>query len=213
MPITPITLEELFGPGGFLRVPPIIDAPFVSGNTTPLEQEVLYTLVRRNYIHNAFEFGTFDGRSTLTIAQAISDDGKVFTLDLPRVMDAMLPIQDHKNPTFKDCDERGFIGKTEKLFTNHPLQRKIIQIWEDSAQLQTERFPKMNFIFVDASHSYEYVLNDTIKALQLAAPGCIILWHDYPGWPGVKKGLDEALHLETAYHILPTSLVLLKVVL
>ena len=43
----------------------------------------------------------------------------------------------------------------------------------------------MDFIFVDGSHSYDYVLNDSRKALSLLRGGKgIILWHDYPGWTG-----------------------------
>jgi hypothetical protein len=51
----------------------------------------------------------------------------------------------------------------------------------------------VDFVFVDGSHSYEYVLNDSRHALKLIRNGKgVILWHDYGTfWKGVKKALDE----------------------
>ena len=53
----------------------------------------------------------------------------------------------------------------------------------------------MDFVFVDASHAYEYVLNDSRIALNLLRQGKgIILWHDYnrpEWWPGVLKALNR----------------------
>ena len=47
-------------------------------------------------------------------------------------------------------------------------------------------------MFIDGSHSYDYVRNDTKKALEILAPGGVVLWHDFvPGWPGVMEYLDE----------------------
>ena len=50
----------------------------------------------------------------------------------------------------------------------------------------------MDFIFVDGSHSYEYVLNDSDKARKLLRDGRgVIVWHDYGDWDGVTKALNE----------------------
>jgi hypothetical protein len=45
---------------------------------------------------------------------------------------------------------------------------------------------------VDGSHSYEYVMSDSERALALLAgkPGTIV-WHDYGTWPGVTLALNE----------------------
>ena len=57
---------------------------------------------------------------------------------------------------------------------------------------------KFDFMFIDASHSYENCLNDTATAFQFVRQGGIITWHDYNGWPGVTKALNEARHLYPA---------------
>ena len=38
---------------------------------------------------------------------------------------------------------------------------------------------KFDFLFIDGSHQFEHVIEDSLLALNLVAPGGIILWHDY----------------------------------
>jgi hypothetical protein len=48
-------------------------------------------------------------------------------------------------------------------------------------------------MFVDGSHSYEYVLSDTEAAWKMVKSGGLILWHDYDSrwWPGVTRALNQ----------------------
>jgi len=54
---------------------------------------------------------------------------------------------------------------------------------------------RYDFIFVDANHDYDSVMNDTSVAFEVLAPGGVILWHDYrhiyyfPGMAGVPEAL------------------------
>jgi hypothetical protein len=71
---------------------------------------------------------------------------------------------------------------------------KICQLYGDSATFDFTPFFGMDFIFIDGSHSYEYVLNDSRKAIQLLREGKgVILWHDYATewWEGVTKALND----------------------
>ena len=49
-----------------------------------LEVMVIAALAREAAPANAFEIGTFDGRTTLNIAANLRAGGKVWTLDLPK---------------------------------------------------------------------------------------------------------------------------------
>jgi len=63
-----------------------------------------------------------------------------------------------------------------------------------------------DFAFIDASHAYEYVLNDSRKVLA-GLPGGhgTILWHDYGvGWRGVTRALHELRRDEPAFRGLRT---------
>lgn len=72
-----------------------------------------------------------------------------------------------------------------------------------------------DFVFVDGSHTYEYVMSDSEKALGLLPnDGGVVLWHDYGEWPGVTRALNELQAGDQRFaglrHIEGTSLALLS---
>ncbi|MBD3183553.1 class I SAM-dependent methyltransferase, partial [Candidatus Poribacteria bacterium] len=89
-------------------------------------------------------------------------------------------------------------------------------LYGDSADFDfSPYFGTMDFVLVDGSHSYEYVLSDTDNALKLLKNGKgIILWHDYGHWDGVTKALNELYESSEVFrslkHIDGTSLVCFK---
>lgn len=50
---------------------------------------------------------------------------------------------------------------------------------------------KIDWVYVDADHSYEGCLNDLERSLEILKPGGIIFGDDYGGKPGVTKAVDE----------------------
>lgn len=96
-------------------------------------------------------------------------------------------------------------------------EKNIIQLFGDSARFDYAPYlGRMDVIFIDGSHSYEYVRNDTEVALKLAGPSALILWHDYqPFWSGVVRHLEELHSTRDMFkglrHIEGTSLVFLEV--
>jgi len=76
-------------------------------------------------------------------------------------------------------------------FLGTDAARKITQLFGDSATFDFSPY-RAELIFVDASHAYDYVRNDSAKALALLADSRgVIVWHDYGEWPGVTRALDE----------------------
>lgn len=53
----------------------------------------------------------------------------------------------------------------------------------------------VDFLFVDADHSYEAACDDIRDWYRYVRPGGIVAGHDYgqPMWPGVKRAVDEVL--------------------
>jgi predicted O-methyltransferase YrrM len=161
------------------------------GNVSTVELAVINGLVQRAQAQKIFEIGTFDGRSSLNMLLNAADSATVHTLDLPpdRALTTELPI------------ERGdvqFIQKSEsgERWKKYQVAGRIRQLFGDSATFDFSPFHgQMDFIFVDGSHSYQYVRNDTVAALNLCSPnGAVILWHDYDGaWPAVTVYLNELL--------------------
>jgi len=67
--------------------------------------------------------------------------------------------------------------------------------------MRPERFDETPYLkqcdlnFIDGSHAYSYVKNDTEKALRMLKNGGLILWHDYRyrnlETSGVRRYLNE----------------------
>ena len=138
-----------------------------------------------------FEFGTSTGRTTCGLA-SIGEDAEVFTLNLP-----------------PEADQRygPYIGK---LIETCPYRHRIRQLFGDSRDFDTKPYTKsMDYVFVDADHSYEGVKSDTKKAFEMLAPGGIVVWHDYaPKSPGVYGYLSELSEARSLFRIKNTCLVL-----
>ncbi|WP_441280326.1 class I SAM-dependent methyltransferase [Tardiphaga sp. 862_B3_N1_1] len=138
-----------------------------------------------------FEFGTYTGRTTCGLA-SIADDVKVFTLNLP-------PADDPRYGPY--------IGT---LIKTSPYRDRVEQLFSDSRTFDTSAFASsMDYVFVDADHSYEGVKNDTLKAFEMLKPGGMVIWHDYaPKSPGVFGYLQELSHERPLFRIRNTCLVL-----
>lgn len=161
-----------------------------SGGVSLFELVVLGSFVRTYRPRNIFEFGTFQGRTTLNFALNSPAHARIVTLDLPR--------EDLEKTRLQiDFADRKHIDKPVSgeffLKSALPVKKKISQVFGDSAVFDFSPYAgTMDFIFIDGSHHYEYVKNDSEKALGLLKKRKgIIIWHDYGYWPGVTRALNE----------------------
>jgi predicted O-methyltransferase YrrM len=137
-----------------------------------------------------FEFGTYRGQTTCGLA-SVCRGAHVFTLNLPPELDARYAQ---------------YIGSN---IAKSPDKSRITQLFCDSKSFDTSPYAKsMDYIFIDADHSYEGVKSDTQKALEMLKPGGIIVWHDYAAKsPGVIEYINKLSHQLTLFRIKKTCLV------
>ena len=161
----------------------------VAGNISPAELMIIAALVKQRKPALCFEIGTFDGRTTENIAANQPENGHCYTLDLPPegAETAALPLA---------CGDITYIKKDQSgaRISQAAREGKITQLYGDSAVFDfSPYFGNVDLMFVDGSHSYDYVLDDTEKAHQMVRPGGLILWHDYDSnwWPGVTRALNQ----------------------
>jgi precorrin-6B methylase 2 len=157
----------------------------VNGNTSLYELIVISGIVKNKNPLTILEIGTFDGRTTLNFALNTLAECKIYTLDLP-------PSEKDKTSFAIEENEMQYINKPESgaRFKNFSDAGKIIQLFGDSATFDFSVLPKADLIFIDGSHAYDYVINDSLKCFQMLKPNGIMLWHDYGVWEGVTKGLE-----------------------
>lgn len=204
--ISQIDISQIVTEEVFIK---ILEPNAVNGNILPLELIFINQLIKFFNPENIFEIGTFDGRTTLNMAANSLEGSKIFTLDLPgdKINNTKLPIAEG-DVAHIDKDVSG------KRFLKSNYSNKIKQLYGDSATFNFSPYlNKIDFVFVDGSHSSEYVLNDSEIAMKLLKNNQgIILWHDY-GMDSVTKSLNK-LYLEDEkfkdlQHLRDTSLVYL----
>jgi predicted O-methyltransferase YrrM len=136
----------------------------------------------------------------------------VYTLDLPRGGAVATAAPIHR-------DEIQYAtGQTlGERFRRTDAETHIVQLEGDSGTFDFSPFEgRMDFVFIDASHTFEYVVNDSLHAIEmLGAGGGIIVWHDYGRWDGVTAALNELRKRHPAFndvvHVAGTTLAVLRV--
>jgi hypothetical protein len=162
--------------------------PEVTHSIAFVEAFALGVLLQKIKAGRVFEFGTNRGISTTQLALNVGQNGRVFTLDLPR-----------KNRQTKfDIKLTGDLEvayQTEKadLIPKNLLAR-VIFLEQDSALFDESSYAAtMDAVFVDGAHIYEYVRNDSEKGWRMLRPGGMIIWHDFrPQTPDVMRYLFES---------------------
>lgn len=149
---------------------------------------VLAVLCKAAGARTFFEIGTNRGRTALAVART-NPEIEVFTLDLPSAEaggETALDLTVADKLLFDDW-RRG------EAFEGEPEADRIVQLLGDSASFDFSGYEgTMDVVFIDGSHSYPYVTNDTAVALRMLSDDGMIVWDDYPGFPGVIQGVLDA---------------------
>ncbi|MEM3484232.1 MAG: class I SAM-dependent methyltransferase [Candidatus Methanomethyliaceae archaeon] len=147
-----------------------------------------------------FEIGTAYGGTTVLMAANLSDDAQISTLDLPLGCERRTSCY---GPTITDQE----LGA---CFRGTVHERKIRQLYGDSRFFDFSPWKgQVDLVFIDGGHEYEVVQNDTRKALDMISPQGIVVWHDYPSWPGVYRVVHDLARTEPIFQIRHTRLALL----
>jgi len=179
--------------------------PACDGGLPYRELIALCAMVKQTNAKSIFEFGTFQGRTTLFLAMNSDPDARIFTLDLP-------PQQSHSLVHQADASDLKYLprpGMSDLGYLNTAVAHKVTQLYGDSALFDCSQYHKqMDFIFIDGAHSYQYTKSDTESAFDMLSGQGIVVWHDYtPVWPGAYRFLQELCRDRGLFHIADTSLV------
>jgi predicted O-methyltransferase YrrM len=160
----------------------------VDGNVTDRELVHICRIVRNLEPSKLFEFGTFDGRTTLNLAVNAGKDAVVYTLDLPRS-----GIESASKPMHRDEIRYADKATSGGRYRGTDAESRVVQLYGDSGSFDfTAYYGNVDLVFVDASHTFDYVVNDSLLALRMLRPsGGTIIWHDYSRWDGVTRALNQ----------------------
>lgn len=196
--------EDLF-PGLFTRPVQVLELGGTPrGGTTLYESYLLACIVQSLRPQILFEFGTFEGRTTLQLALNSPPDAVVYTLDLPNnYVSTRFALSFPEEGRERNLPVGGF-------FQSYAEAGKIRQLLADSATADYKGLRgSVDFILIDADHGYNYVKSDSANAFAMRSPRGVILWHDYGSkWRDVTLLLRDVATQErkSIYHLEGTNL-------
>lgn len=151
-----------------------------------------------------FEIGTASGQGTVLMARQ-APEAEIDTLDLGNDRPSL--GEQRGQPPWQDLETIG------RAFKETPHAERIRQHFGDSAAFDYAPYRgTMDLVFVDGAHTYEYVSSDSRNALDILAPGGVVVWDDCNALsPGVSKALLELRRQgEPVYRIVGTRLAALS---
>jgi predicted O-methyltransferase YrrM len=168
--------------------PVIYAGAWTSGCTTPLERFLIAQLLRYFHPDMIVEVGTFRGETTRLILDNSNDSARVCTIDLP-IQTAGESVQ---AATDLGLIQHRMVGEA---FVGHARAAQMTQVFGDTFDPGTwERIPNgVQFAFIDASHSYDAVRNDTEQLWPKLTPDAVVIWHDYTDWVSPERGVGKYL--------------------
>lgn len=168
---------------------------WVDGCTAPHERFLLAQLVRFFKPKTLLEVGTYRGATTRLLLDHLPSQAKLYTIDLP-------PNYELANVQAAS-DQHLILNRDVGVeYRGHPKAQSVIQIFGNTFDPSTwQQVPDgIDFAFIDASHTYEAVRNDTERVRRKSAAGAVCVWHDYyetdprnPGEYGVGKYVREQM--------------------
>lgn len=145
--------EALFAEQAAVELPAF--HPLFAGEDTPLNDLLfLLALAKGRGAKRILEIGTYRARTTYALSRNCPD-ATIVSYDI-QVLSSRY---------------------REALEGNARVQLRHCGFTADADTLRRE--PPYDFIFVDGSHRFDIALDDSKLALEIVAPGGIIVWHDY----------------------------------
>lgn len=162
------------------------------------ERAVLAAIVGFIRPRRIFEYGTFTGKTTTLLADCSPPNSIVHTIDLPAE---------------EITHERWIAERIGREFVKKPqYQDRIILHRSDSAEFDFSGFSnQFDLVFIDGSHKYSDVLQDSMRAFEMLSPAGVIVWDDYhAAVPGVVLALNELGKRHQLVRIANTRLVVYR---
>ncbi len=178
------------------------------GTVRPIEAQVLAALVTHLKPKTLFEIGTYTGFSTMHLERNASSDAIIYTLDLPYDK-SEIKLKNDLNEAHRDIKNINL--NEQRYFHEDEGGQRIVELFGNSMTFDfSPYYGKIDFVFIDANHSYAYVKSDTQNALKMLSQRGIILWHDYDFiHPGVFKLVNEVAKEKKVFYIERTRYALL----
>lgn len=138
---------------------------YADGSLGVHDQVALISLLRDREPGVVLEIGTYNGATTRLIALNLPR-AQIHTLDLPQDISS-----EQLNQSKLPKDDFHLIGnrRVGEAIVSDPAITNVTQHYGDSATWDFSPVQGLDFVFIDGSHTYQYVRSDTIRCAEAAA--------------------------------------------
>jgi len=161
------------------------------------ETIIISHLVKMMAPAKIFEFGTFNGRTTMHLAINSPETAIVYSIDI-------------KTGIFDFNTDGVYLNETSigEYILKSPVASKIRMLKGDSRSFDFSQYEKsIDFIFIDGDHSYDSVISDSMNSFKMVRPGGVVMWHDYLLIKDVTEALSNICKGKCLINLKGTSLV------
>lgn len=179
--------------------------PPVTGKAVPTPMGSMNYCVLRNLIeemgvlqrNKGAEIGVFQGTTSLHLLKSFPN----------LVLYSVDPFEDYSE--YEPERNQSQMQASEQMTRERlaPFGERSVLMKEYSAEAAKKIAPgELDFVFIDALHTYEAVTEDLTCWYNTVRPGGLIAGHDY-SWPGVREALEDFLskHQKAAFYTPSTS--------
>jgi hypothetical protein len=158
---------------------------YIDGGLPMADMMPLLSVLNDRRPRTIVEVGTFHGETTRLLA-VNRPEATVHNIDLDPGFNVAtdhgaFPLDDHHL-----IAQRSSVGEASRGLPN------VVQHFGDSAVWDWAPARDAGFFFIDGAHTYEYMKNDTDRALEVAGRPATIAWHDVNAvHPAVVRRLEE----------------------
>jgi hypothetical protein len=173
---------------------------YVDGSLPWCDLVALLSILVDRSPHRVMEIGTFNGHTTRMMALNLPD-AEIHTIDLP---------EGFSNNGAGMAKDDWHLISARRVGSEYLADASIKSVKQHFGDTAVYDFPVADFFFIDGSHNYDYVRNDTEKALMSPAIK-ILIWHDCDrNHPDVIRWLLEMIQSGNhVRHIEGTNLAIL----
>ncbi len=162
---------------------------YVEGSLPLCDLVALLSVVVDRAPGTVFEIGTFNGHTTRLMALNVPN-AQIHTVDLPEDFTGTPAEQPSGDGPEKDDWHLIQSRRVGAQYRADPSITNVTQHFGDTAKYP---FPAADLFFIDGSHTYSYVRNDTEKAFATGSAKTL-LWHDCDrGHPDISRWLLEMI--------------------
>lgn len=172
-----------------------------------IETAIILALAKYVQPKRHFEFGTYLGVTTITIAA-----------NLPEVIIETIDLDDRsfqdvdQHPNDQRLSEHRLLSDGQIAFVHTPFEERIHRLFGDSNTYDFSPYRgQMQMVHIDGGHDLRTVRSDTENAFEMLDTSCLgcVVWHDYGNvqYPELTQYLDDLALEYSMTHVEETTTV------